>query len=147
MSPPFQIKALGEIAIRCTDPAAMVRFYRDILGLPVLRGGEDEALTFFKIAAGYGGHTSVLALFGPGSGPLFEKPDGTVVTGGNSSLHHLALTVDYSAQEDAMAWFTQKNVPYRVQHFDWVGWRGVFVKDPEGNTVELGAYDASELSG
>ena len=40
-----------------------------------------------------------------------------------------------------MEWFRKNGVPYRVQDFAWVGWRGVFVTDPEGNTVELVAYD------
>ena len=94
MAPPFQIKALGEIAIRCANPAPMVRFYRDIIGLRVLRGGEDAALTFFEIAAGYGGRTAVLAIFGPGGGTQPGAADHAVATGPPSSLHHQALTVD-----------------------------------------------------
>jgi hypothetical protein len=27
----------------------------------------------------------------------------------------------------------------------WIGWRGVFVDDPDGNAVELVAYDAGLL--
>jgi len=42
-----------------------------------------------------------------------------------------------------MAWYAANGLPYRVEHFGWVGWRGVFTEDPEGNTVELVAYDAS----
>ena len=37
--------------------------------------------------------------------------------------------------------------PYRVEHFGWVGWRGIFTDDPEGNTVELVAFDPSEMTG
>ncbi|MEL6774948.1 MAG: VOC family protein, partial [Pseudomonadota bacterium] len=58
-------------------------------------------------------------------------------TGAGSSLHHLALTIDYAEQEAAMAWYDRLGQPYRVEHFDWIGWRGVFTEDPEGNTVEL----------
>jgi len=30
---------------------------------------------------------------------------------------------------------------YHVETFEWVGWRGVFTFDPDGNTVELVAKD------
>ena len=59
----FTVRALGEIAIRCADMAAMVAFYRDVIGLEVLSGGHRDSITFFKIADGFAGHTSVLALF------------------------------------------------------------------------------------
>ena len=32
----FTVRALGEVAIRCADLAAMTGFYRDVLGLSVL---------------------------------------------------------------------------------------------------------------
>ena len=44
-----------------------------------------------------------------------------------------------------MRWYDQNSVDYRVQVFDWIGWRGIFAADPEGNTVELVAYDRSLL--
>ena len=46
-----------------------------------------------------------------------------------------------------MRWFGSLNIAYRVEHFDWMGWRGIFNRHVEGNTVELVAYDASEVSG
>ena len=42
-----------------------------------------------------------------------------------------------------MTWYEANELPYRVETFGWVGWRGVFTEDPEGNTVELVAYDDS----
>ncbi len=131
-SPPFKVHALGEIAIRCTDLAAMVAFYRDIVGLELLAQRNEQNIHFFRIAPGYGGHTTVLALF---------AAQMQVATGLSSSLHHIALTVDASDQEDVMAWLDKKSVAYNVQLFGWVGWRGVFMKDPDGNTVEFVAYD------
>ncbi len=44
-----------------------------------------------------------------------------------------------------MRWYDQIDQPYRVEQFGWVGWRGIFTQDPEGNTVELVAYDAAIL--
>ena len=129
----FTVKALGEVAIRCRNIEAMVAFYRDVIGLEVLEGGHRDTIVFFKIADGPAGHTCVLALFTGEGG--FEPP-----AGGTSSLHHLALTVDYAEQDAAIAWYEKLDLQYRIEHFDWIGWRGVFTNDPEGNTVELVAY-------
>ncbi|WP_204247740.1 VOC family protein [Kiloniella litopenaei] len=61
----FKVRALGEIAIRCRDKKAMTKFYEEVIGLEHLAGDVDDRVTFFKIAEGFGGHTSVLALFRP----------------------------------------------------------------------------------
>lgn len=135
MTPPFKIRAIGEIAIRCTDIKAMAEFYETILGLEQLTGGYRDGIRFFKIAEGFAGHTTVLALF------QAEQPP---ATGDASSLHHIALTVRFEDQDAAMDWFRAQDIPYTVEQFGWIGWRGVFVKDPEGNTVELVAYDHSQ---
>ena len=142
----FKIRALGEIAIRCADMPAMVAFYEGILGLERLTGGARDGIVFFRIAEGFGGHTSVLALFDkgyearPGLHPTSDVPP---VTGGQSALHHIALSLPFAEQEAALAWFEAQGIATRVERFGWIGWRGVFVQDPEGNTVELVAADAS----
>lgn len=143
----FEVRALGEVAIRCADVAGMLVFYRDILGLEVLSGDESSDIVFLRIGAGYDGHTTVLALFARDAGRREVHPhgEGPPVTGGASALHHIALTVDFSAQAAVMSWYAQNGIDYTVQHFGWIGWRGVFARDPEGNTIELVAYDASML--
>lgn len=144
----FKPRALGEIAIRCADMAAMVAFYENVIGLERLSGDHNSAITFFQIAPGYGGHTQVLALFHhtaaprPGLHPTgSQKP----VTGGTSSLHHIALSLPFDEQDAVMRWYDHLGQPYRVEQFGWIGWRGIFTEDPEGNTVELVAYDPSML--
>ena len=113
-------------------------FYADIIGLPVLEDFAESRITFFKIAEGYGGHTAVLALFDADAVQRDHFPKGGSPKGGASStLHHLALTVDYDRQDDLCAFLDEKGVEYSVQEFGWIGWRGVFVTDPEGNTVEF----------
>ncbi len=134
--PGFKVRALGEIAIRCRDLDRMTAFYRDIIGLEVLEGRYREGIRFFRIAEGFGGHTAVLALFGDEAGKE-RAPLG----GGASSLHHLALTLGREEQDMAVAWYRAKGIDYQIQEFAWIGWRGVFTTDPEGNTVELVAYD------
>ncbi len=134
----FRVRALGEVAIRCRDLAAMERFYGEVIGLERL-AERDGGITFFRIAEGYGGHTAVLALFGPGAGrpDLHAVSEDAPETGARSSLHHLALSLGREEQARAIDWYERIGQPYRVERFDWIGWRGLFTEDPEGNTVEL----------
>lgn len=140
----FKIRALGEIAIRCDDIGAMLAFYEGVLGLERLSGNATTGqIVFLKIAEGYGGHTSVLALFDKGYDArpdLHPSSAAPPFTGAQSSLHHIALSLGAEEQDAAIEWYRMKGVDFRIEHFDWIGWRGVFTKDPEGNTVELVAY-------
>lgn len=135
----FAVRALGEIAIRCVDLNAMVAFYRDVIGLELMNDPENGNIVFFKIADGFAGHTAVLALFrhnieGAGRTRASQTPP---ATGSGSSLHHIALSLPWDEQEAVMAWYEKLGLTYNVETFDWVGWRGVFTFDPDGNTVEL----------
>ncbi|WP_170577908.1 VOC family protein [Ruegeria arenilitoris] len=140
----FQPRALGEIAIRCADMGAMVAFYEDVIGLERLSGDHNSAITFFRIAEGFGGHTQVLALFHHTAAPrpgLHPSGANKPTTGAGSSLHHIALSLPFAEQEAVMRWYDKISQPYRLEQFGWIGWRGIFTEDPEGNTVELVAYD------
>ena len=142
----FRVRGLGEIAIRCDDLELMTSFYSDVLGLERMEGNAAAGIVFFRVAEGFGGHTQILALFDkrhvsrPGPHPTGT---GAPATGASSSLHHLALSLPYGEQEAVISWYEAQGLPCRIKTFGWVGWRGVFTEDPEGNTVELVAHDAS----
>ena len=135
MDRPFQLRALGEIAIRCRDFEAMQQFYGHVLGLPRLRpgdrGGHRDGIAFYRFGESFGGHVAVLALF------VDDAEDDTLSVGPRSSLHHLALSLSWDEQEDASAWLRQEGYEARFEDFSWTGWRGLFTRDPDGNTVEL----------
>ncbi|MEM6848158.1 MAG: VOC family protein [Pseudomonadota bacterium] len=133
----FTVRALGEIAIRCKDIAAMRAFYETSIGLPLL-AVRPSGIVFLRISEGHAGHTCVLALF-PDDDARTDNGNGAKGEGGN--LHHLALTIDYCEQAAAMRHFDCHAIAHRVEEFPWIGWRGLFVTDPEGNTVELVAAD------
>ena len=144
----FRPRALGEIAIRCADLPAMVAFYEGVLGLERLSGVHRSDIVFFALGESHGGHTAVLALFrhdAAGRPGLHPGSTGAPLTGARSSLHHLALALPASEQEAAAAWLRARGLPCRIETFGWIGWRGVFTEDPEGNTVELVAADPSLL--
>ena len=128
--PPFTVRDLGEVAIRCRDLAAMTAFYRDVVGLEVIEGDYSDSTVFLRVGEGFAGHTSVVALF---TAEGEEEPE----TGGDSSLHHLALTVKAEDLAPALAWYRAHGLEPRTAEHRWVGWDSVYVTDPEGNTVEL----------
>ena len=128
--PPFQTRDLGEVAISCRDLGAMTAFYRDIVGLEVIEGDYSDNIVFLKVAGGFAGHTQVVALFAAGAE---EEPVGGTL----SSLHHLALTVRAEDLAAAEAWYRAHGLEPWTAHHAWVGWDSVYVRDPEGNTVEL----------
>lgn len=146
---PFQVRALGEIAIRCRDFSAMLDFYDRVLGLSRLRsgarGGHRDRIAFFRLGESYGGHVAVLALFSDEAGDVSMSPgeaEGALSVGRRSSLHHLALSLPWDEQEAADVWLRQEGYETRWEHFGWTGWRGLFTRDPDGNTVELVAASA-----
>lgn len=139
----FTVRALGEIAIRCIDLDAMVAFYRDVIGLEPMNDPENGEIVFFRIAEGFAGHTAVLALFrhdieGAGNTRAGTEPP---ASGPDSSLHHMALSLPWEEQDAVIAWYETLEREFHVETFSWVGWRGVFTKDPDGNSVELVAKE------
>ena len=145
----FKVQGLGEIAIRCLDFDAMVAFYRDMIGLETMNLNAGLGIAFFKISDGVAGHTNVLALFRDGAGTRDAVADAAnpPLAGPRSSLHHLALSLPFEEQQAVMDWYKQNGLRYSIEIFDWAGWRGVFTKDPDGNTVELVAYSESLKAG
>ena len=146
---PFQLRALGEIAIRCCDFGAMQDFYGRVLGLSRLqageRGGHGDGLAFYRFGESFGGHVAVLALFADNAGGVSMSPDdenGLLAVGRRSSLHHLALSLSWDEQDAAAAWLRQEGCEARFVDFSWTGWRGLFTRDPDGNTIELVAASA-----
>jgi catechol 2,3-dioxygenase-like lactoylglutathione lyase family enzyme len=85
-----RIKGLGEVSIRVKDFERMERFYEQVLGLEVL--DRSEGIAFFKIAAGYAGHSQNLALF-EASNRAFLEYKSPQIDPDRSTLHHIALNI------------------------------------------------------
>ena len=128
------IQGLGEIALRVNDLDAMQRFYEHVVGLELLRRVDYAA--FFKIAAGYGGHTQVLALFDRLGQPGYRSLDP-----GRTTVDHIAFEIDLTDYEIEKARLEGLGVRVTTAEHAWVRWRSLYVDDPEGNTVEWVCYD------
>ncbi|HAA75082.1 TPA: hypothetical protein DCE37_08190 [Candidatus Latescibacteria bacterium] len=125
------VKALGEIALRVNDLAKMRDFYAETFELEQI--GDFDRIVFFKIADGYAGHTVVLALF-------YRDADIDVKRG---SVDHIAFTIDLDSYESEKARLEGLGLEVSTSEHGWVQWRSIYVRDPEGNLVELVCFDPS----
>lgn len=134
------IKGLGEIALQVRDLDTMTDFYERVVNLELMR--RFPAASFFRISAGVDGHTQVLALFDRRGvdgyqpyQPGFRTPP----------LDHLAFGIslaDYDRERERLRNF---GLDLTETTHGWVGWRSLYVQDPEGNQVEWVCYDETVL--
>ena len=128
------VKALGEIALRVKDLDSMQRFYEEAIGLELMK--RFPHAVFFKIAEGYGGHTQMLALFDrtQEAGYRGVEPE-------KSTVDHLAFTIPLTDFDGEKKRLEQLGLNVETAEHAWVHWRSLYVRDPEGNLVELVCYD------
>ena len=130
------IRGLGEIALRVTDLDMMQHFYEEVIGLELMR--RFEKIAFFRIADGYAGHTQILALFDRSDQPGYAAADKA-----HSTIDHIAFSIALEHYESERQRLQKLRLEVLTDEHTWVRWRSLYVKDPEGNTVELVCYDAS----
>jgi catechol-2,3-dioxygenase len=130
------VRGLGEIAFRVNNLDAMQQFYEHVIGLPLMT--RFPSVAFFKIADGYGGHTQVLALFDRSESPGYRGTDAAT-----SSIDHIAFEIPLADFADERKRLEALGLQVETAEHTWVHWRSLYVRDPEGNQVELVAYDGS----
>ena len=114
-------KATHHISIFSSNVPALVRFYTETLGLPITRRWDELGIVFVDV-----GSTTIELVPSPDRPPRPEAVNG---------FDHLALRVDdvdaaCAALRDAGV--TVERAPYDFQEL-----RIAFVRDPDGNLLEL----------
>jgi len=132
------VKGLGEVSIRVRDLDAMHKFYEEVVGLEVLR--RDEGFVFFKIAEGNGGHIQNLALFKASERWLLETKS-EQLNPAETTLHHIALNVALEDFESEKMRLEGLGLKVNATVHEWIHVRSLYFSDPEGNLLELVAYD------
>lgn len=130
------VKALGEVALRVNDLDAMQKFYEEVINLELMK--RFPHATFFKIAEGYNGHIQILALFDRSQQAGYRG-----VESEKSTVDHFAFAIplaDFAAEKRRLK---QLGSEVETAEHAWVHWRSLYVRDPEGNLVELVCYDES----
>lgn len=135
-----RIRAMGETVLRVRDLHAVKKFYTDVIGLDVLR--EFDGIVFLEVARGHGGHTQIVGLFQASLPDPFgdhREPVEPKAT----SLHHFALEIDKNDYQEELRRLRELGAEMTTFEHRWCHWRSIYVKDPEGNVVELVCFDES----
>jgi catechol 2,3-dioxygenase len=139
---PIKPLGLGEVALRVADLERSISFYCDLLGFSLIRVLHDS-IAFVRIADGVEGHTQVIGLFSNEShaSPGDQRSDGPSAR--SADLHHFAIEISLDAYHDVLRYLTEKDLKPDTMVHDWIGWRSIYVLDPDQNTVEFVSYDPS----
>lgn len=132
MAAAFRVACLDHVAIRSRDPAASARWYQDVLGLVPAHVGRWDGVPLFIVSPGH-----------PGTGVAIFPADSEADPGEPLPalrLDHLAFRVTGEAYAAAVASFAARGIEAEEQDHDIA--RSVYLKDPDGHTVELTTYIA-----
>ena len=143
---PIRPLGVGEVVLRVADLERSLAFYRDVLGFPLIRI-VDNAIAFLRVAGGVEGHTQIIGLF---SKDWPSNREGKTWDGSSprqSTLHHFAIEISLQAHDRVLAYLVAKGLNPNTQVHGWIGWRSIYVSDPDGHTVEFVCYDRSALDG
>ena len=128
----LRISGIHHITLLCADVERSVGFYRNVLGLRVVKRtvNEDDRGArhlFFGDEEGRPG-TLITCLEYP------ELDEGVI---GRGSTHHFALSV--ATEEELAAWreyLVSKGVPV-TEMLDRTYFKSVYLRDPDGHIIEL----------
>jgi catechol 2,3-dioxygenase-like lactoylglutathione lyase family enzyme len=156
----FEIRGVNHLALVCKDMARTVGFYRDLLGMPLIRtldlpGGRGQHF-FFDI-----GNGDTLAFFwfpgGPAAAPGIASPSSLPGRGdirtAHGSMNHLAFNVPADKFDDYCERLKAKGIdvtpimnhddsPAQISRdvTDRVFIRSVYFFDPDGICLEFAAW-------
>jgi catechol 2,3-dioxygenase len=130
------IRGLGEVAFRTERLGEMVEFYGTVLGLDRVDDPPFDDSAFFRAGDGVGGHTQVLVLFDRSGSSEYVPPEAE-----RTPVDHVAFGIersDFDAEAERL-----EGLGYDLDYayHDWVGWRSLYLHDPDGNHVELVCHD------
>jgi catechol 2,3-dioxygenase-like lactoylglutathione lyase family enzyme len=114
-------KATHHVSIFSRDVPALERFYTETLGLPVTRRWDDLGIVFVDV-----GSTTI---------ELVTSPDRAPHPASVNGFDHLALHVD--DVDAAFAALRDAGVTVESEPYDFKELRIAFVRDPDGNLLEL----------
>jgi catechol 2,3-dioxygenase len=141
---PIRPLGVGEVVVRVADLQRSLAFYGDVLGFKLIRVLHD-AIAFMRVADGVEGHTQIIGLFSrdwPAS-RAGKTWDGSAP--GLSTLHHFAIEISMADYDATLDYLTRQGLSPNTAIHARIGWRSIYVSDPDENTVEFVCYDRSVL--
>jgi catechol 2,3-dioxygenase len=145
--PTSSIKPLGvgEVVVRVADLDRSIEFYRDILGFELLRVLHGK-IAFMRVADGVEGHTQIIGLFSRDWPASREGKTWGGCMPSVSTLHHFAIEISLKDYQNVLTYLGDKGLKPNTSIHSWIGWRSIYVSDPDENTVEFVCYDESTFT-
>jgi glyoxylase I family protein len=128
----MQLTGLHHITLISSDLERSIAFYRDVLGLGIVRDGrsdddpETRHVWFGAVDGTPGRLVSVME--------YPQLPPGVV---GRGSTHHFALAVESAEELDAWRRYLTEHDVECSEIFDRGGFRSLYVRDPDGHVIEI----------
>lgn len=123
------VTGVSELVLEVEDLAAAERFYAKVLGLPVVERWERRRAVWLMAGA-----RTRIGLWTPQVG----------LAGGRGGVHvHFALHIEETDYEAAVSRLRDRAGEVEEIEFDGAG-RAAYVRDPDGNVVELWTWDVGE---
>ena len=125
MKNPFRVAELDHVVLRCHDQPRMIAFYTEVLGLREERRVDQIGLIQLRAGA------SIVDLV-PAAEPRIE---------GGANVDHFCLGIEANDLEATAIYLKQYGVEVLGEPAMRYGARGtglsIYIRDPEGNVVEL----------
>jgi len=128
----MQLTGLHHITLIAADLGRSIAFYRDVLGLGIVRDApsdddpETRHVWFGAVDGAPGRLVSVME--------YPRLPDAVV---GRGSTHHFALAVETAEELDAWRDYLRGQDVECSEVFDRGGFRSLYVRDPDGHVIEI----------
>ena len=131
---PRRMRLLGlhHVTVICADLQRTTEFYRDVLGLALVReavNDDDPDARHFWFGDATGTAGTLMS--------FMEYPQMEPGKVGVGSVHHVALSVASSEELDAWRDYLRSREVDCTDVFDRGGLRSIYLRDPDDNIVEI----------
>ena len=130
--PRMRLLGLHHVTLICADLERTTAFYRNVLGLALVREGvndDDPDARHFWFGDAHGTAGTLVS--------FMEYPQLEQGKVGVGSVHHIALSVASADELDAWRDYLRSRDVDCTDVFDRGGLRSIYLRDPDGTIVEI----------
>jgi glyoxylase I family protein len=130
MSGRLTIRGVHHVTAICADAERTIAFYRDLLGLPVVRDGasdDDPDSRHVWFSAGDGAQAL----------SFMQYPELPPAVNGPGATHHFALAIESPEELEGWVAYLRGQGVECTEVMERGAFRSTYIRDPDGHLVEL----------